>query len=514
VLIERHGIVASMAAPVSTTVTELADSRVRVDVRVPAQEVQASVERAARGLGRELKLPGFRKGKVPAPLVLQRVGREAVLDQAVRDSLGGWYAEAIRTSEIVPVGDPKIDLGKLPDEGGALEFSIEIGVLPVAELGEYSGLEVGRREPEVAAEQIEQEIEAMRERLARLETAERPAGEGDFVVVDYVGRLPVAEAASEPGAGETMTTLVPFQGGEGRDQLIELGGGNLIPGFEQGLLGAQAGEAPRTVELSFPADYGNEELAGREAVFEITVKEVKSKRLPDVDEDFAVDAGFDDVHELREDIGRRLLEVAEQQAQEEYREAALDAAVAEARVPVTPELARSRAAEMWERMLHSLSHRGISREAYLQITGRPEDEILAEMAPEAERGLRREAVLTAVVAAEAIEPSELDLLEAVTPTAEREEISPEQVLVQLRAAGRIEELREDLAARQAIELIVARAKPIPVEQAIAREKLWTPAKAERERERAGAGVAAGEAPGAAAAAGETASPGGLWTPER
>jgi trigger factor len=485
-----------MAAPVSTTVTELPDSRVRVDVQVAPDEVQASVQRKARELGRELKLPGFRKGKVPAPLVLQRLGREAVLDEAVRDGLPGWYADAIRAAEIVPVGDPSIDLGELPEQGAPLAFSIEIGVLPTAELGEYRGLEVGRREPAVAQEQIEQEISAMRERLARLDTVQRPAGEGDFVVVDYVGRLPQTDEAS----GET--TLVPFAGGEGRDQLVELGGGNLIPGFEEGLLGAQAGETPRAIELSFPADYGNRELAGRQASFEIAVKEVKHKQLPEVDEDFAIDAGFDDVSELREDIGRRLLLLEEQRVQEEFRDAVLDAAVAGARVPVTPELARARAQEMWERMLHTLSHRGISREAYLQITGREEPEILAEMEPDAEQALRREAVLTAVVAAEGIEPSEQDLLGAVTATAEREGVAPEQVLAQLREAERIEELREDLAARQALDLIVEHALPISVEQAIAREQLWTPER-EAERERAGA-----------AAAGEGGAAGGLWTPGR
>jgi len=457
-----------MGEPVQTTVIELADSRVRVDVQVPPSEIEACVQRAAHRLGRELKLPGFRKGKVPAPLVLQRVGRAAVLDEAVRHSLGGWYAEAIRASEIVPVGDPAIDLGDLPEQGAALEFSIEIGVLPKAELGAYEGLEVARRELSASDEQIEREIEAMRERLARLDTVEREAAKGDFVVVDYVGYLPPEDASS----GEPAQ---PFAGGEGRDQLVELGGGNLIPGFEEGLLGAGAGET-RTVELAFPADYGNEELAGKDASFEITVKEVKLKRLPEVDEDFAIDAGFDDVEELREDIRSRLLEAEEQKVEGEFREAALDAAVAHAQVPVTPALTEARAKEMWERMLHSLSHRGVSREAYLQIAGRAEEEMLAEMLPDAERALRREAVLTAVVVAEGIEPSEQDLLEAVTPTAEREGIEPEQVLEQLRGAGRLEEAREDLAARQAVELIVERAVPIPIERAIAREKLWTPSR--------------------------------------
>jgi trigger factor len=485
------------SATVATTVTELQDSRVRVDVQVAPAEIEASLDRAARRLGRELKLPGFRKGKVPAPLVLQRIGREAVLDQAVRDGLGSWYADAIRASEIVPVGDPKLDLGELPGQGAPLAFTIEIGVLPVAELGEYSGLEVGRREPRAAEEQIEQEIADMRERLARLETTESAAGEGDYVVVDYVGRLP------SPGETSGETTFVPFQGGEGRDQLVELGGGNLIPGFEEGLLGARAGET-RTVDLQFPADYGNAELAGREASFEIAVKEVKSKQLPDVDEDFAVDAGFDDVQELREDIGRRLLAADEERVREEFRQAALDTAVAGAQVAVTQELARSRAAEMWERMLHTLSHRGISRETYLQITGREEQDILAEMLPEAEQALRREAVLTAVVAAESIEPSEEDLLEFVTPTAEREGIEPAQVLEQLREAERLDELREDLAARQAIDLIAERAIPIPLEQAAARERLWTP-----EKEAAGeggSGAGSGSEPESGRATGE------LWTP--
>ena len=178
--------------------------------------------------------------------------------------------------------------------------------------------------------------------------------------------------------------------------------------------------------MSFPADYANQELAGRQASFAIAVKEVKAKRLPDVDEDFAVDAGFDDVPQLREDIGRHLLQADEARVREEFREAALDAAVAGARVPVTEELARARAQEMWERMLHSLSHRGISRETYLRLAGRGEQEILAEMLPEAERALRREAVLTAIVAAEGIEPSEQDMLEAARPSAEREGLAPEQ----------------------------------------------------------------------------------------
>jgi trigger factor len=486
VLTEWHGIVASVPAALKTTVAELPDSRVRLQVEVAPEEVERRLERKAQELGRELKLPGFRRGKVPAPLVLQRIGREAVLEQAVRESLSGWYAEAIATAGIVPVGDPQLELADLPPDGASLAFSIEIGVLPKAELDGYEGLEVARREPVVEDDQIDREVEGMRERLARLETAERAAAEGDFVVIDYVGSL----------RGATPEEARPFAGGEGRDQLVELGGGNLIPGFEEGLLGATAGES-RTVELSFPGDYPNEELAGQGASFDVTVKEVKRKELPAVDDDLAIDAGFDSLQELREDIRGRLLEADEARIEAEFREAALDAVVARAKVAVTPELVTARAKEMWERMLHSLSHRGISREAYLQIAAREEPEILAEMESDAEQALRREAVLTAVVAAESISPSQEQLLEAITPTAEREEIEPLKLLEDLRSSGRLEELREDLAARMAIELIGERSKPISVAQAQAREQLWTPEQA-GEAQEAGVGEPAGK----------------LWTPDR
>ena len=462
----RHGIVAKVPPALKTTVTELGDSRVRLSVQVPPDELEGRLERKARQLGRELKLPGFRRGKVPAPLVIQRIGREVVLEEAVRDTLSSWYSDAIETSGIVPVGDPQVDLGELPPKGGTLEFSIEIGVLPTAELGDYKGLAVPRREPEVADEQIDQEVDAMRERLARLETAERPAASGDFVVIDYAG----SKATDDEDA-----PWEPFAGGEGRDQLVELGGGNLIPGFEEALVGAGAGET-RTVELKFPADYGSPELAGQDASFEVTVKEVKRKELPELGEDFASEAGFDDVDELREDIRARLTEADEGRVEAEFRQAALDAAVASAGMQLTPALIEARAREMWERMLHSLAHRGISREAYLQIVGREEADVVADMAPEAEVALRREAVITAVVEAEGISPSEQELTEALAPTAEREGVAPEQLLGDLRSAGRLEEIREDLAARQAIDLLAAEAKPIPMAQAQAREQLWTPGK--------------------------------------
>src|SRR5215207_8773687 len=453
-----------MAAPaVITTVTELPESRVRVQAEVPAAEVEKRVAVAARALGRNLRIPGFRQGKVPPPVIIQRVGRDAVLDEAVRESIAGWYTAAIDAAKVVPVGEPNLDLDELPGEGEPLRFSIEIGVRPEATLGQYEGLEVGKRDPEVADEAIDNEINQLRDRMAKLETVERPAASGDYVVMDFLGTL----------GGE------PFGGGEGRDQMVELGSGRLVPGFEEQLEGAAAGE-DRTVKIEFPEDYGAEDLAGKEAEFAVTVKEVKAKELPQLDEDFAAEAGFDTLDELRDDIRERLSEAQTREIEAEFREAALDAAVDAATVEVPDALVEARARELWDQMAHTLSHQGISREMYLQIAGgKTEDEVIADNREPAERDLRREAVLAAVVEAEGIEATDDDVLESLERAAAAEGGSPKKLLERLRSSGRLESLKADLAQRKAIDRIAESAKPVKAAEPSTAERaaasgLWTP----------------------------------------
>jgi trigger factor len=442
-------------ADVTTTVTELPESRVRVQAEVGAAEVEKRVHQAARELGRSMRVPGFRAGKVPPPVIIKRVGREAVLDEAVRDSIGRWYSAAIDAAKIVPVGEPDLDITDRPREGEPLRFSIEIGVRPKATLGDYKGLEVGRREPEAGDEEIDAEIEQLRDRTAKLETVERAAADGDFVVMDYLGTLD----------GE------PFAGGEGRDQMIELGSGRLVPGFEEQLSGAQAGEE-RTVTITFPDDYGAEDLKGREAQFAVTVKEIKEKQLPPLDDDLAVEAGFDTLDELRSDIRERLTEQQKSQIEAEFREAALDSVVAGASVDVPDALVEARSQELWDQMAHSLSHQGISKDAYLRISGRTEEQIVADGREDARRSLEREAVLAAIVDAEGIEPSEEEVLEAVERLTGRRPNA--KALARLRDSGRLDGVKADLAQREALDLIAESANPISVDQAKARDKLWTP----------------------------------------
>src|SRR6478735_7079557 len=350
-----------MATDISTTLTELPESRVRVDAEVGPAEVERRVTQAAKLLARNIRVPGFRAGKAPPPVVIKRVGREAVVDEAVRESLGVWYRAAIDDARVVPVGEPDVDLSELPKEGESLKFSIEIGVRPKAELGEYKGLEVEKREPGVQDSVIEEELEKLRERAAKLDTVDRQAQRGDFVVMDFAGSV----------------DGVPFAGGEGRDQMIELGSGRLVPGFE------------------------------------------------------------------------------------EQREGALDAAVDAATVEVPDALVEARAREMWDSMLHSLSHQGIDRETYLRLSGTTEDETIEKAKPDADVALRREAVLAAIAEAESLDPSEEEMLEAVTEVSGQERVKPEKLLERLRKNGRLDSLKDDLSQRKAWDLVADSAKPVP-----------------------------------------------------
>lgn len=479
-------------ASVKTNITELPECRVRVQAEVPADEVERRIQTAAKELGRQLRIPGFRKGKVPPPVVLRRLGRKAVFDEALRDSLGSWYVDAIDVSGIAPVGDPDLDVGELPDEGEPLAFSIEIGVRPRAKLGDYKGLEVGRREPHVEDALIDEEVDRLRERLGKLETVQRPAAREDHVVIDYVGKV----------EGEQ-----PFPGGEGRDQLVELGSGRLVPGFEEQLTGAAAGDR-REVRVTFPDEYPDE-LSGKEVSFDVSVKEVKAKRLPELDDAFASEAGgFDTLAELREDIATRLKEIDSRSADSEYEQAVVDAVVAGSEIEVPDRLVHARAHEFVQQTFTALARQGLSKEAYLSMSGKSEEELAHEAEPDAAAGLRREAVLVAIVEAEQIAPSEEELLESLKPAAEKggDDVTPETVLEGLRSTGRLERLREDVATNQALALLIAETKPIALEQPTLIEaaepvgleqatapELWTP-------ESGGEGAQGGSEK--------------IWTPER
>lgn len=437
-----------------TTLKELPNSRVEVAVEVPAADVEKATSRAARAMAKEMRMPGFRAGKAPPSLVIQRLGFGPVLQEAIRDALPEWYELALFDAGVSPIGDPSIEMVSTPEgEGEGLNFKFEVGVRPEARLGAYKGVEVGKEEQEIPDEIVDTEVERIREGFARLEPVEREAAEGDSLLIDFEGFL--------DGAA--------FQGGAAEDYLLALGSGQLIEGFEEQLTGAKAGE-DREVKVTFPADYQAEHLAGEDAVFKVKVKEVREKVLPGLDDDFAADASeFDTLEELRDDIREKVGAAMGSRAEEDFRVAAIDAAVAGATVEVPEELATARATERWERMERQLAGRGMDPNQFLQMQGKTREELIEETKPDAEKELRREAVVTAIAEAEAIEVSEAEMVEALEHSAEHERTTPEKLLERLRESGRDAMIREDLRARKAIELVAEAAKPIPKEEADARQ---------------------------------------------
>ncbi|MBS1888962.1 MAG: trigger factor [Actinobacteria bacterium] len=462
-----------------TTLKELPDSRVEVQAEVPPEDVQRAANRTARAMARELRLPGFRKGKAPPALVIQRMGFGAVIAEAIRDALPEWYEQALLDAAITPIGDPDIDIVSSPEaEGEPLTFKFEVGVRPMAELGEYKGLEVGREDKEVDEEVIDTEVDRIREGFARLEPVERASAEGDAVLIDFEGFVD----------GQA------FQGGKADDYLLTLGSGQLIDNFEDQLVGAKPGDEV-DVEVTFPDEYQEEKLAGEDAVFKVTVKEVREKILPELDDDFASDASeFDTLEELRADIREKVAGALNSRAEEDFRIAAVDAAVDNATVVVPDEIVTARATERWERMERQLAGQGMDPNMFLQMQGKTRDELIEESKPDAERELKREAVVTAIAAAEGLEASEEEMVEALEHSAEHERTTPEKLLARLRENGRDAMIREDLLARKAIELVADSAKPIPLAEAEERKgkaeaaekllapegeekpagKLWTP----------------------------------------
>lgn len=441
----------------NTTVENIAPARVKIQAEVEAEEIANKLDRAAREFGREMKMPGFRQGKVPPQLVLQRVGREAVFEHALREALPEWYEAAILDSGVSPVGEPQLDVSEIPDAGEDMTFTIEVNVRPKAELGEYKGVEVPRREVEVPEGAVDGEIERMRESFAGLQPVERAAAEGDHVLIDFTGEVDGEE----------------FEGGQATDYLLELGSDSLIDGFEDGLVGASAGDDV-DVEVTFPEEYHSEALAGKPAVFHVTMKEVREKTLPDLDDDFAADnSDFDTLDELKADIEHRIKHADEHRIEHEFSDAVVAKVAENAEMELPQQVIDDRAEELWERVERQIQQSGMDPAMYLEMQGKSRDEAIDDAAEEAEAGLRREAVLEAVAEAEAIEVSEEELLEALEPPAGQKG-KPEKLLKRLRKEGRDVLVIEDIKQRKALEFLV--------ENAVAGEWVEPPEPAEDEAE--------------------------------
>jgi trigger factor len=433
-------------APMPARVEELSENKVRLSVDVPAHDVQHAVDHAASDLSSSVKIPGFRKGKVPMPVLLSRIGKERLYSEAVESHIEGWYRNALAGTRIRPVARPEYDyeLPQTSDED--FSFTATVDVQPSVEVADWKGLQVPHAEAEVPPELVDQQIEALRFAVAELAPADRPVQAGDTVVVDLVQ-----------------------QGGEAqRDYVVEVGAGRVLEEIEEGILGMSIGETGKVeVEL---AD-------GRKETVEITLKDVKEKILPPVDDDLARAASeFDSLAELRADLEQRIGEQIEEEAETQFRAAAADALVDASNIELSAPLVEARTRELLAGLVQSLERRGISPETYLTVSNQTAQQLEERLRAEAARSVARELALEAVADKAGLEVTDDELREFVRENAEAEGDEADEVVEQLFASGRHELLREDLRMRKALDLVVAEVERIPLDLALAREKLWTPDK--------------------------------------
>jgi trigger factor len=432
---------------VKATVEELPESKVRMTVEVPSGDVEHAIDHAASDLAGSLKIPGFRKGKVPMPVLLARVGKDRLYAEAVQSHIGGWFRAALRETNVRPVQAPEYDYELPPSPSDTFQFTATVAVQPTPELPDWSTLEVPAAEPEVPEELIEAELEVLRSTVADLAPVEgRPAREGDVLIVDLVS-----------GDGDAQ-----------REYVVELGAGRLLPEIEEALTGLEAG-AETEVSYQLPDD-GETKLT-------VNIKELQEKVLPPVDDELAKAATeFETLDELRAEIEGRLRVQLEEELDAQFRTAAVDALVDATRFEVADGLVQSRAVELWNALVRSLERRGISAEAYLRLSNRSPQEIQADIEEEARRALAREIVLEAAADKLGLEVSDEEVDELIREEAEAADEDPEELIGQVKAAGRYEALRADLRLRRALDRLASEVKRIPLELAEARDKLWTPEK--------------------------------------
>jgi trigger factor len=436
----------------STAVENLGENRVRLTVDVSPDQVRHAIDHAMSDLSESVKIPGFRKGKIPQPVLVSRLGKERIYAEAVDSHIGGWFWSAASRSRVRPVSDPQYEF-ELPDTADeAWRFTATVEVQALPDLVDWTTLEVPRVEAEVPQDAVDAEIEALRESVAELAPAgDRPARTGDTLLVDLVD----SEGEAQP------------------DTVVELGGGRLAPELEAALVGAKAGE---TKEISFPlAD-------GSTSAVEVTVREVQEKVLPEIDDDLARAASeFDTLADLRASIESTLREQLDAEIEATFRISAVDELVRASQVQPALPLVRSRAADLLTGFARSLERRGVSLDTYLAASGGTAADLERQMVLEAAVSVARELALEALSERAGIEVSDEDVKAYIREEAEASgEVDAEGVIQDVWAHGQQESIREDLRLRAALDRLIADVKPIAPELAEARDKLWTPDKEKAE----------------------------------
>lgn len=410
---------------------------------VSAEEFDKALDQAFKKVSKDVQIPGFRKGKVPRKIFESRFGVESLYQDAVDIVLQGAYTKAIEETEIEPIDQPEVDIEQI-EKGKPLIFTANVQVKPEVTLGDYKGLEVEEQDIEVTDEDVDQEIEQLRERHAELVVKEEGAiEEGDTAVIDFEG----------------FTDGEAFEGGKGENHSLEIGSGQFIPGFEEQLIGKEAG-VDTEVNLTFPEDYHAEELAGKEATFKVKIHEVKFKELPELDDEFAkdVDEEAETLDELKKKKKEQLEDQNKQNAENEQRQTLIEKASENAEVDIPEVMVESEVDQMVREFEQNLQMQGLTMEMYTQFSGQDQDSLKEQMKEDAEKRVKSSLTLETIAKEEELNPTDEDVDAEMERMSSMYGIEKDQIVQML--GGNTDMIKGDLKNSKAVDFLVENSKTV------------------------------------------------------
>ena len=425
----------------SVQVEKLEHNMAKLTITVPAETFNKAITQAYKKMKNQISIPGFRKGKVPQAMVEKMYGAGMFYEDAANIVIPEEYDKALaEVKDIKITSQPAIDVTQM-EKGKDFIFTAEVATKPEVTLGQYKGIEVPENKVEVTDEEIEAELKKVQEQNAREITVDRPAENGDTVVIDFEGSVD----------GEV------FEGGTAENHPLVLGSGSFIPGFEDQLVGATA-DSDVEVNVTFPEDYQAKDLAGKAAVFKVKVHEIKKKELPEINDEFAQDVSeFDTLAEYKEDVKKNLEEKKKEEAEQQKEADVIKAIVEDAKMDIHEKMIKAQAQQMVEDFAQRIQSQGISFEQYMQFTGSTPEMLLEQVTPQAEERIKARLVLEAVVKAENIEVSDEELEKELEEMAKQYNMELDQIK-QFTTDADKETIKKDIAVQKAAKLVVDAAK--------------------------------------------------------
>ena len=425
----------------SLQVEKMEKNMAKLTIEVSAEELDKAMQNAYLKARGKISIPGFRKGKAPRKMIEQMYGKGIFLEDAANALIPEHYSKALEECDLEIVSQPEIDVTQA-EPGKAFIFTAEVAVKPEVTLGEYKGVEVPKSETEVTDEDIDAEIKKEQEKNSRTVTVEdRGAENGDITTIDFEG----------------FVDGVAFEGGKGTVYPLTLGSGSFIPGFEDQLVGAKAGDHVE-VNVTFPEEYQAAELAGKAAVFQCDVKKVETKELPELDDDFAQDVSeFDTLAEYREDVKKNLTEKKEKEARAAKENAAVDKAIENAEMEIPDAMLNTQVRQMMNDFASRMQSQGLTMEQYFQFTGMTAEKMQEEMKPQALKRIQTRLVLEKIAETENIEVSEDEVNEEISKMAEMYKMEADK-LKELLGDRELEQMKKDMAVQKAVTLVADEAK--------------------------------------------------------